>query len=71
MYDKAHISLMRKYEKWHLFEETLRDKFSKFKEGVAFPNPEPSYNVNCNLIDNKNGRYIMEGAETIMRLLNI
>lgn len=57
MYKGAHISLTRKFAKWHLFEETLKEKFSKFKEGEAHSNPEPSHN--------------MEGAETIMELLNI
>lgn len=42
MYNEAHIFLIRKYDKWHLFEETLREKFPKFKEGGASPNPEPS-----------------------------
>lgn len=70
MYKEAHISLIRKYDKWHLFEETLREKFPKFKEGAASPNPEPSYNNVNHLIDKSNGRYIIEGAETIMGLLN-
>lgn len=70
MYKEAHISLIRKYDEWHLFEETLKEKFPKFKEGVASPNPEPSYNSTHNLINKKNGRYIVEGAETIMELLN-
>lgn len=60
MYKEAHISLIRKYETWHLFEETLREKFSKFKEGVASPNPESS----------RSEKFTMEGAETIMRLLS-
>lgn len=60
MYKEAHIYLKRKYDKWHLFEETLKVKFSKFKEREASPNPEPSHNK----------RFIMEGAETIMRLLS-
>ncbi|MFA6807131.1 MAG: LAGLIDADG family homing endonuclease [Bacteroidales bacterium] len=70
MYKEAHMSLIRKYEKWHLFEETLREKFPKFKEGAASPNPEPSLNKLNNLYNTKNGRFIMEGAETIMELLN-
>lgn len=70
MYKEAHISLIRKYEKWHLFEETLREKFPKFKEGAASPNPEPSLNKLNKLYNTKNGRFIMEGAETIMELLN-
>lgn len=70
MYKEAYIYLMRKYEKWHLFEETLREKFAKFKEGEASLNPEPSYNSEHHLIDRKNGQYIIEGAETIMRILN-
>lgn len=70
MYNEAHIYLMRKYEKGHLFAEMLREKCAKFKEGVASPNPEPSYNSAGHLIDKKNGQYIMEGAETIMRYLN-
>lgn len=70
MYNEAHIYLQRKYDEWHLFEETLKEKFPKFKEGAASPNPEPSYNSTHNLIDKKNGRYIVEGAETIMELLN-
>lgn len=53
MYKEAHISLLRKYEKWHLFEETLREKFSKFREGIASLNPEPSYNSTYNLINKK------------------
>lgn len=57
MYKKASIFLIRKYDKWHLFEETLREKFPKFKEGDAFSNPEPSYSN-------------IEGAETIMGFLN-
>lgn len=61
MYEEAHISLIRKYDKWHLFEETLREKCVKFKEGVAFPNPEPSL---CK-------RFTKEGAETIIHCLNI
>lgn len=70
MYKDAHIFLTRKYDKWHLFEETLREKFSKFKEGDASSNPEPSYNKNNYLYNKINGRFIMEGAETIMRYLN-
>jgi hypothetical protein len=70
MYNEAHIYLMRKYEKGHLFAEMLREKCAKFKEGVASPNPEPSYNSVNHLIDKSNGRYIIEGAETIMGLLN-
>lgn len=70
MYKEAHIYLMRKYDKWHLFEETLREKFPKFKEGVASPNPEPSLNKNGILYDKRNGRFIKEGAETIMELLS-
>lgn len=70
MYNEAHIYLMRKYEKWHLFAEMLREKCAKFKEGVASPNPEPSYNNAGHLINKKNGQYVMEGAETIMRYLN-
>ena len=70
MYNEAHVFLIRKYDKWHLFEETLREKFPKFKEGGASPNPEPSYNSKGYLINKKNGQYIMEGAETIMGLLN-
>lgn len=71
MYKEAHIYLLRKYEKWHLFEETLREKFSKFKEGVASSNPEPSLNNVNHLYNKRNGQYIMEGAETIMRLLSL
>lgn len=70
MYKDAHILLIRKYDKWHLFEETLREKLSKFKEGDASSNPEPSYNKNNHLYNKINGRFIMEGAETIMRYLN-
>ena len=70
MYKEAHISLIRKYDKWHLFEKTLREKFPKFKEGVASPNPEPSYNSDNHLYNKINGQYIVEGAETIMGLLN-
>lgn len=57
MYKRASIFLIRKYDKWHLFEETLREKFSKFKEGDTLSNPEPNYSN-------------IEGAETIMRFLN-
>lgn len=71
MYKDAHIFLIRKYDKWHLFEETLRVKFSKFKEGDASSNPEPSRNKNHYLINKNNGQFIMEGAETIMRYLNL
>lgn len=71
MYNDAHIYLKRKYETRHLFEETLREKFSKFKESVASANPEPSHNSVNHLINMRNGRYIMEGAETIMRYLNL
>lgn len=60
MYKEAHISLIRKYDKWHLFEETLREKCVRFKEGVASPNPEPSLYK----------RIIKEGAETTLRYLN-
>lgn len=70
MYNGAHIYLVRKYEKGHLFAEMLREKCAKFKEGVASPNPEPSHNSAGYLINKKNGQYIMEGAETIMRYLN-
>lgn len=71
IYDEAHIYLQRKYAKGHLFLETLREKFPKFKEGVASPNPEPSRNKNNYLINKNNGQFIMEGAETIMGLLNL
>lgn len=71
IYKEAHIYLMRKYVKGHLFLETLREKFPKFKEGVASPNPEPSRNKNNYLINKNNGQFIMEGAETIMELLNL
>lgn len=57
MYKRASIFLIRKYDKWHLFEETLREKFSKFKERDTLSNPEPSYSN-------------IEGAETIMGFLN-
>lgn len=70
MYKEAHISLIRKYERWHLFEETLREKFSKFREGVASFNPEPSQNKLNRSYNKENDRFIMEGAETIMELLN-
>ena len=60
MYSEAHIFLNRKYEKWHLFEETLREKCVKFKEGIASPNPEPSLYK----------RFTKEGAETIIRYLS-
>lgn len=71
IYKEAHIYLMRKYVKGHLFLETLREKFPKFKEGEASPNPEPSHNKNNYLINKNNGQFIMEGAETIMELLNL
>lgn len=70
MYKEAHVFLIRKHDKWHLFEETLKEKFSNFKEGVASLNPEPSLNKNGHTINKKNGQFIMEGAETIMRLLS-
>lgn len=67
MYKQAHIKLIRKYDKWHLFEETLKEKLSKVKEGEAYSNPESS----CNRIINKQtGRFITEDAETIMRYLS-
>lgn len=71
LYKEAHIYLTRKYVKGHLFVETLREKFPKFKEGEASPNPEPSHNTNNYLVNPKNGQFIMEGAETIMELLNL
>ena len=71
IYNEAHIYLVRKYVKGHLFLETLREKFSKFKERDASPNPEPSRNKSNCLINKNNGKFIMEGAETIMRLLNL
>lgn len=49
MYKEVHIYSIRKYDKWHLFEETLREKFSKFKEGDTYSNPEPSYNKSYKL----------------------
>lgn len=70
IYKEAHIYLIRKYEKGHLFMETLREKFAKFKERDASLNPEPSHNSIGYLINKKNGQYIMEGAETIMQILN-
>ena len=70
MYNEAHIFLQRKYDEGHLFVETLREKCVKFKEGVASPNPEPSYNSDNHLYNKINGQYIVEGAETIMGLLN-
>ena len=69
-YNEAHIYLTCKYERGHLFVEMLREKCAKFKEGAASPNPEPSHNSAGHLINKKNGQYIMEGAETIMRYLN-
>lgn len=71
MYSGAHIFLKRKYERWHLFEETLREKFLKFREGEAPLNPEPSHNRNNHLYNKKDGRFIMEGAETIIGYLNL
>lgn len=71
LYKEAHIYLERKYVKGHLFVETLREKFPKFKEGDASPNPEPSHNINDYLINKNNGQFIMEGAETIMELLTL
>lgn len=71
MYNEAHIYLMRKYDKGYLFVETLRAKCAKFRERDASSNPEPSYNSIGKLIDKKTGRYLMEGAETIMRYLSI
>ena len=69
MYKEAHIYLKRKYVKGHLFVETLKEKFAKFRESDASANPEPSHNK-CNVRDKKTGRFIMEGAEIIMRYLN-
>ena len=60
MYQGASIYLQRKYDKWHLFEETLRVKCVKFKESDTPANPEPS-------LSKKFGK---EGAETIIRYLN-
>lgn len=60
MYQGASIYLQRKYDKWHLFEETLREKCVKFKESGAPANPEPSLSK----------RFGKEGAETIIRYLN-
>ena len=71
IYNEAHIYIDRKYVKGHLFLETLREKFSKFKGGVASPNPEPSHNKNNSLYNKLNGQFIVEGAETIMELLNL
>lgn len=70
MYREAHIYLIRKYDKGYLFVETLRAKCAKFRERDASSNPEPSYNSIGKLIDKKTGRYLMEGAETIMRYLS-
>lgn len=69
MYKEAHIYLKRKYVKGHLFVETLKEKFAKFRESDASANPEPSHNK-CKVRDKKTGRFIMEGAEIIMRYLN-
>lgn len=60
MYKEAHIYLIRKYDEWHLFEETLREKCVKFKEGEAYSNPEPSLYK----------RFTKEGAETIIHYLS-
>ena len=60
MYQGASIYLQRKYDKWHLFEETLREKCVKFKESDTPANPEPSLSK----------RFGKEGAETIIRYLN-
>ena len=54
------IYLQSKYDKWHLFEETLREKCVKFKESDTPANPEPSLSK----------RLGKEGAETIIRYLN-
>lgn len=70
MYNEANIYLIRKYNQGHLFAEMLREKCAKFKEGAASPNPEPSRNSAGHCINRKNGQYIMEGAETIMRYLS-
>ena len=70
MYNEAHIYLQRKYDKGHLFAEMLREKCAKFRERDASSNPEPSYNNVGHVINKKNGQYIMEGAETIMRYLS-
>lgn len=71
IYNDAHIYLKRKYDKGYLFMETLREKCAKFKEGAASSNPEPSHNSYHKLYNKNNGRYLMEGAETIMRYLNV
>lgn len=60
IYQGASIYLQRKYDTWHLFEETLREKCVKFKEGSTPTNPEPSLYK----------RFGKEGAETIIRYLN-
>lgn len=70
MYKDASIYLERKYSIGYLFGETLREKLSKFRERESNSNPEPSFNKSNKLIDKTNGRFILEGAETIMTHLS-
>ena len=70
MYKDASIYLERKYLIGYLFGETLREKLSKFREREGNSNPEPSFNKSNKLIDKTNGRFILEGAETIMAHLS-
>lgn len=70
MYKDANIYLERKYLIGYLFGETLREKLSKFREREGNSNPEPSFNKSNKLIDKTNGRFILEGAETIMAHLS-
>ena len=70
MYKDASIYLERKYSIGYLFGETLREKLSKFRERESNSNPEPSFNKSNKLIDKTNGRFILEGAETIMAHLS-
>lgn len=70
MYINSHIFLERKYKIWHLLGEILKEKLSKFREGEENYNPEPSYNKTNNYVCKTSGRFIIEGAETIMAYLS-
>lgn len=70
MYKDASIYLERKYLTGYLFGETLREKLPKFRERDGNSNPESSFNKSNKLIDKTSGRFILEGAETIMAHLS-
>lgn len=42
IYNKSTIYLKRKFETWHSFEETHKNKILKFRERAGFSNPEPN-----------------------------